>query len=330
MVSVGMPLDAACLLAVALEGIVYGFSVLMFMGTIWSLTYKQRVRGINRPMLAVAILLLVFSTAHIIANIIRAEDGLVKYGVTFPGGPAAWFADPSQKTLAVLHAFYVLQTLLADGVVIYRCYVVWRSLWIIILPSLLWCSVAVTGSCVIYSYLQVSSTSGDFFAAVLGGPTHWVTAFFASTMATNGLSSGLLAYRIWMIERNVSATRTTKGNIMPIVRVLLDAAVLYTVVLFIALICFLLSNNGEEPAVDLITPIISITFYMVLIRIAINRDNRTHTSTNETKLSTLQQYPMQVHISKYTSDDGTQAYGVGNEDQPSTLKEGFRNSSPQP
>ncbi|KAG2142360.1 hypothetical protein DEU56DRAFT_979546 [Suillus clintonianus] len=320
MVSVGMSLDAACLLAMALEGIFYGFSILMFVGTIWTLTYKQRAQDINRPMIVVAILLLIFSTAHIIVNIIHVEHGLVTYRDTYPGGPVAFFADPAQKTLAMLHVFYFLQTLLADGVVIYRCYVVWQSVWIIILPSLLWCSVVVTGICVIYSYLQVTSSSMDFFANLLGGPAHWVTAYFASTMATNGLSSGLLAYRIWMIERNVSATRATKGTMMPIVRVLLDAAVLYTVVLVIALICFLCSNTGEQAAVDMITPIISIAFYMVLIRIAINRQNRTYTSTNETEQSALEQCPMQVHISTYAHDDSTPAYGIGNEDRSSTLK----------
>ncbi|KAG2120369.1 hypothetical protein DEU56DRAFT_865191 [Suillus clintonianus] len=316
-----MPLDTACLLAVILEGIVYGFSILMFMGTIWSLTYKQRMQDINRPMLAVAILLLILSTGHIVANVIRMEDGLVKYRGTYPGGPVAYLADPTQKTLAIMHVFYVLQTLLADGVVIYRCYVVSQSVWVIIIPSLLWCSVAVTGFGAVYSYLQVANYSGDLFANLLGWPAKWVTAFFASTMATNGLSSGLLAYRIWMVERKVSTARGPNGNsMMPIVRVLVDAAILYTVVLVITLILFLCSNNVEELALEMIPSIISIAFYMVLIRIAINRQNRTP-STNETELSTFHQSRMQVDISKYTRNDGTPVYGIGNEDQPSTLKE---------
>jgi hypothetical protein len=53
-----------------------------------------------------------------IVNIIRVEDGLVKYRDTYPGGPVAFFADPSQKTLLILRGLYVLQTMLADGVVV--------------------------------------------------------------------------------------------------------------------------------------------------------------------------------------------------------------------
>lgn len=40
-----------------------GFSVLMFIGTIWALTYNRRMQDINRPFVVVAVLLLNLSTA---------------------------------------------------------------------------------------------------------------------------------------------------------------------------------------------------------------------------------------------------------------------------
>ncbi|KAG2111460.1 hypothetical protein DEU56DRAFT_985335 [Suillus clintonianus] len=312
MASTGIPLDAGSILAVALEGVAYGFSVLMFIGTIWSLTFKQRMQDVSRPISVVAILLFILSTAHMVVTIIRVEDGLVKYRDTYPGGPVAFFADLTQPTMAIQHSLYLLQTLLADGVVIYRCYVVWQSVLIIVLPSMLWCSVAVTGVFVIYTFLQVTNNSTDLFANELGQPGQWVAAFFASTIATNLLSSGLLAYRIWMIERDISTVRATKDTMMPIVRVLVDAAVLYSVVLFTTLICFICSNNGEVVILDMIMPIISITFYMVLIRIAINRKNR-----DPSTIGPLQS--LQIHISQITRNDSASVYGTRNEDQSSIL-----------
>jgi hypothetical protein len=53
-----------------------------------------------------------------VVDIIRVEYGLVKYRDTYPGGPSAFFADVSQDTYVIKHAFYVMQTLLADGVVV--------------------------------------------------------------------------------------------------------------------------------------------------------------------------------------------------------------------
>lgn len=313
-------MDAGSLMAVVLTGILYGFSLLMFMGTMWSLTYKQHVQNISRPIVIVAIMLFLLSTAHIVVCIIRADDALIKYRDTFPGGPGAFFADVTQETYVIKYALYVLQTLLADGVVIYRCYVVCQSVRAIILPTILWCSVVVTGVHAVYGVSQSKSTT-SIFAQELGT---WVMAFLASTIVTNAFSSGLLAYRIWTIERSVARTRASrKGSTMPIVRVLVDAAVLYSVALLTALICFLFSNNGDYVMVDMVMPIISIAFYMVLIRIAINRNHeylstiRMITATEQGYLEQHPMKPLQVHISQFTRSDSTSAYGIETEHQPS-------------
>lgn len=99
-----------------------------------------------------------------IVDIIRVEDGLVKYRDTFRDGPAAFFADVAQVTYVTKDLIFILQTLLGDAVLvcscfsllvrllssqkfifwqkIYRCHVMWQSLWVVIFPSMLWCSSA--------------------------------------------------------------------------------------------------------------------------------------------------------------------------------------------
>lgn len=328
MASGSIPYDTAALMSAVLEGILYGFSVLMFIGTIWASTYKRRMQDINRPTIVVAILLLLTSTTHMIVTIIHVEDGLVKYRDTWPGGPTAFFANMTVETYVIKHALYIFQTVLADGVMVYRCYVLWRSIRVVILPSMLWCGIIVTGTRAVYGNSQATANPGDVFAA---GVENWIIAFFALTLTTNILCSGLLAYRIWMIERAVSKMRATKGTMMQLVRVLVDAAVLYSVVLFSLLLCFVTTNNGESVLTDLVMPVISIAFYMVLLRITINRTNHSFLSsvprvtTDGMEQGALQQYPMkplQVHISTFAHNDSTgSAYNVGNEDQPSTCKE---------
>ncbi|KAG1886846.1 uncharacterized protein F5891DRAFT_148721 [Suillus fuscotomentosus] len=271
----GMPLDAAAIMSTVLEGILYGFSVLMFIGTIWIFTYKKRTRDVNRPIAAVAVFLFLLSTMHIVIDIIQLEDGLVKYRNTFPGGPAAFFADYTQEMYVVKAALSLMQTLLADGVVVYRCYVVWQSVRVVILPCMVWCAVAVCGGFTVYD-LSLASDADSVFTDQAG---HWVTAFIILTFTTNLSSSGLLAYRIWTIERNISTVHTRRG-IRPIVRVLVDAAVLYSAINLSAMVCFALSNNGTYVIGNfLISPTISISFYMVFIRIAINEDTQKFVST---------------------------------------------------
>ncbi|KAG2340514.1 hypothetical protein BDR05DRAFT_937670 [Suillus weaverae] len=309
MASRGMPLDTAAIFSTIMEAILYGFSVLMFVGTIWTLTYKRRIKEINRPIVVVAFMLLILSTAHMIVDIIRIEQGLVTYRDTFPGGPAAFFADVAQVTFVIKNIIYTLQTMLGDGMVIYRCYIVWQSVWVIIIPSLLWFGITVCGACAVYSVSQATSQAGNIFAKATG---QWITAFYAMTLASNLLASGFLAYRIWMMERNVSSIRATKSSMMPIVRVLADAAILYSVTLLSALVCFVEANNGQYVILDMIMPIISIAFYMVIIRMAMKTRNHSYLSTvgmgSETARGTAQQYhmkPMEVHISQITHEDDT-------------------------
>ncbi|KAJ8594709.1 hypothetical protein M405DRAFT_808478 [Rhizopogon salebrosus TDB-379] len=327
MPSLSISQDEAAAISIALEGITYGFSLLMFMATIWTLTYKQRLRDINCPITVVAVALLVLSTAYMVVDIVRTENGFVKYRDTFPGGPAAYFGDVTQPLYVTKYSLLTLQTMVGDGVLIYRCYVLWQSIWIIILPSLLWCSAAVTGILAPYSASQATTNASDIYARAT---SQWVTAYFASTISTNLLGSGLLAYRIWTIERNVSGTRTRKSPTMHILRVLMDAAILYSVALLITLICFVLSNGGDIVMLYMVPSIISIAFYMVLIRIAIRRQDRSYLptihggSTSEMTRGVLRMAPLQVDISQLTHNDRTSAYRPADQDQASPCKADHR------
>ncbi|KAG1744387.1 hypothetical protein EDB19DRAFT_1906613 [Suillus lakei] len=320
-----MSLDTAALMSTALEGILYGFSVLMFIGTIWTLTHKHSMRDANRPVAAAAVLLLILSTAHIILGIVRTEYGLVTYRNTYQGGPAAYFADVSQTTNVIKNSIYVVQTLLGDAVAIYRCYVVWQAAWVIILPSMLWCGVAVTGALSVYGDSQTSSTAVISAEATM----ECMGVFCALTLAANLSSSGLLAYRIWKIERNVSTSRATKVMTTSIMRVIMDAAILYTIALLSTIIGSLCSGSGPFVLIDMLTPIISITFYMVIIRIAIGKSTHSQilnvrggmTSETERGSSQYSMKPMQVHISRSTHTDGTPVYGIWNQNRPPTRKE---------
>ncbi|KAG2129195.1 uncharacterized protein EDB93DRAFT_142652 [Suillus bovinus] len=290
----------------------------MFIGTIWALTYKRRMRDVNRPVAVVVLLLLLVSTAHMVMTIIHIENGLVKYRDTWLGGPPAYFADIAEETYVIKHALYISQTVLADGVMIHRCYVLWRSVRVIILPSLLWCAIIVTGIRAVYVNSQATSNPGDVFAVE---DAKWIISFIASTLTSNLLCSGLLIYRIWKSERRVSKIRVSKSTMMPIVRILMDAAVLYSVMLFGLLICFLVENNGQSVITDIAVPIISITFYMVIIRLATScRHHLPRRTTEEIEQRNMQYQtrPLGVRISQFTQDDSTSTYKVGDEDRPST------------
>lgn len=305
MVSTGIPLDTATIISTALEGVLYGFSVRMFMGTMRALSYRKL--STNRPIAFVAILMLILSTAHLAVDIFRLEDGFVKHRDILPGGPVAFFQDISQPTFVTKNLIYALQTMLGDGVVIYRCYVVWQSVWVIILPSMLWCGSSVAA--LLAPYYASQATGGNIYT---NQTAQWITALFALTLSTNLISSGLLVYRIWTIERKVSLVRATNGTTMPIVHVLVDAAIVYAAALFVVLVCFVCANDAQYILLDMIMPIISIAFCMVLINTTPRKTTPRHLSTmasdaeiNESERN-LQQHPMkplQIYVSQWTQND---------------------------
>ncbi|KAG1735546.1 hypothetical protein EDB19DRAFT_1910619 [Suillus lakei] len=315
--SSNIPLDTASIISTVLEGMLYGFSLLMFIGTSWALFQRNTRRAANRRMVTIACSLLLFSTAHIIIDVIRTEEGLVQQRSTFPGGPIAFFSDVAQWSFVYKNLIYTLQTLVGDGVVIYRCYVVWQSWYIIIIPCMLWCSVAATGAGCVYSISQATVNKENIFAP---GTGPWITSFLAATLFTNLLSTSLLAYRIWSIGRRVTNAALATGLVWPILRVILDAGVLYSLSLLAALICFIAKNHGHYVLLDMIMPIISITFYMVIIRITITKSPSQASEEPSNALSNYlvrrsrgrtsyvdpQRYPMkrmEVHITQLTEHE---------------------------
>jgi hypothetical protein len=94
---------------------------------------------------------------HMASDIKRLYSGLVHFRDTYPGGPPAWFANSNDPSFVFKNAVYGFQTVVGDGVAvriflicslvsltpsqIYRCYMVWRSIWIIIFPVIMWFAV---------------------------------------------------------------------------------------------------------------------------------------------------------------------------------------------
>ncbi|KAJ8469041.1 hypothetical protein ONZ51_g9251 [Trametes cubensis] len=284
-----LTLDLAAVISTTLEGIFYGlppdtlcshddrltknsgFSVFMFGMTLYILQQNSRRldRQVNYRMVAVSWALLICSTAHMIIDIVRVCNGLVYKRDTFPGGPIAFFSSPSENTFIAKNIVYLFQTLLGDGVLIYRCYVVWQSWLIVAFPILLWFWIGIVSAVAIHASATVPAGAGTVFLTRVG---QWITAFYASTLATNFLVSILLGYKIWISNRRTSRIR--QGSLLPVVRVVADAGLLYSATLTAALACFVQKSNGQYIVLDIVTPIISITFYMVIIRVGLAATHR--------------------------------------------------------
>ncbi|KAF8548468.1 hypothetical protein OG21DRAFT_1423003 [Imleria badia] len=267
MSTIDIPLDKAELLSVLLEALLYGFSLLMFGATIWTLLFQRSIHQVNRMMFLVACALLLCSTAHLVIDIIRIMEGFIFYQDSYPGGPIAYFSEVSQWTFLAKNCVFTAQTLIGDSVVLYRCYLVWQSKLVMILPVLLWCAAGGTSTGTLSAYAASRVTQSGVFA---GGLSLWITSFWATALATNLLTTLLLVCRIWYVDRKCARLWShQKAQLKPILHILVDAGAIYSVTLLAALVCFINHSNGQYVILDMVTPIISITFYMVIIRVGL-------------------------------------------------------------
>ncbi|KAK0479178.1 hypothetical protein IW261DRAFT_1564539 [Armillaria novae-zelandiae] len=262
----GISMIAISIVALALEGILYGLSLLMFSKTVYVLVRRRRrdleSRGVSTKMILTACAFGALSTAHMIVDVHHVLSAFIYKNNFLEGGPSAYFSDVSEVGFLLKVSIYSVQTALADAIVMYRCYVVWGSLWAVLIPSIGWSSLVACAVGTIYN-CSLGHQQGVFGHEI----EQWMQVFFVSTLATNITATGLLGYRIWSIDRNTVSHRHGKGNLMPPLQIIIDAGILYSVSLLVAIGCYAAESNGLFVVLDMISPIISVTFYMIIIRI---------------------------------------------------------------
>ncbi|KAM5540155.1 hypothetical protein V8D89_006295 [Ganoderma adspersum] len=288
-----LSLRAAGIFSTTMEGILYGYAVFMFTLAMWILLRDRQKRHVNYYMVFAGCTLMTLATAEMAVNIARVYQGFLSKGPDLTGGPEAYFADVSEATFVIKSCLYNAQTLVLDAVVIYRTYVVWQNFLICILPIVGWLGLLGTDSsffsagavvsdspplaCSIGLNIAIATASshkGDVFAAQTG---QWITAVYALSLATNVSTTMLLAFKIWNVARKSAQYRS--GNIFtPVLRVIIESGAVYSVTITAALISFVVQSNGVYVVLDMISPIISIVFNMLIIRIGLAHDRSLGTS----------------------------------------------------
>ncbi|KAI0776699.1 hypothetical protein BD413DRAFT_442771, partial [Trametes elegans] len=241
-----LDLQEAGVISTSLEAILYGFSIFMFTLTMWIMLRSRRRRQYNSGMILAACSLFVLSTAEMAVNISRVYQGFITVGPRMHGGPAQYFDNVSELTFVVKSCLYNAQTLILDGAVIYRTYVVWQSWLIVIFPMLGWCGLLGTS---LLDSDAWDTHAGNIFAAQTG---RWITSLYALTLTTN-----------------LSSTLRHGGRLMSVLRVVIESGAIYSVTITAALATFVSQSNSVYIILDMISPIITIVFNMIIVRIGI-------------------------------------------------------------
>ncbi|KAK0205923.1 hypothetical protein DFS33DRAFT_543121 [Desarmillaria ectypa] len=262
-------IEAAEFIAIIVESVLYGFAALLISITLWVLTRERSKRELSIVTLVGVCALAILSTLHLVA------DGVYVYqGFIASKGDHTYFLDSTKFTFK--NTVYFLETLLADGILIYRCYIVWQNVLIIAFPILGWIGTVVAGAHTIWSIAGKTGIKNQD-AIFVHQTGQWVVSFYSVALTTNISATFILATKLWIAHRHAveyfgsMSTRTSRSSFYPIILVIVECGALYSLALVTMLTTYLWQSNAAYLVIDLIGQIIPITFSIILLRAALAR-----------------------------------------------------------
>ncbi|KAJ7605451.1 hypothetical protein DFH06DRAFT_1252863 [Mycena polygramma] len=219
----------------------YGIYAVLFCICIYILLRRPQNLG-NVVLLVTAIALFTLSTVQAVLNLILGAADIDNIDIPY---------DNINRAAGII---YGVNNIIADGLVIYRCYIVWdRKVYVIILPLLM---------------LLVTSV----FGVDLQLPSN---PFFALSLATNVIVTALTAGRIWWICRQCrkySTNRTdAQRRCMSTISILVESGVLYsaTVLGYLIVGAFPSTNIVQEPIYEMLTQVMGIAPTLIIVRVGL-------------------------------------------------------------
>jgi len=161
---------------------------------------------------------------------------------------------------------YGVTNIIADGLVIYRCYIVWdRNIRVVILPLLM---------------LAVTSV----FAVDLKLPAN---PYFSLSLATNMVVAALTAGRIWWICRQCrlyskfKLTSAAQKRCASAISIIVESGVLYcaTVLAYLILGAIPSVSIAQEPIFEMLTQVMGIAPTLIIVRVGLGVNTPTLEST---------------------------------------------------
>ncbi|KAJ6536776.1 hypothetical protein DFH09DRAFT_1178709 [Mycena vulgaris] len=290
------------------EGVIYGFFICIFsLSLAVNLGTSKRQSAHSRAMFIVGIITFILATVHISINCMRMMRGYVDHSALL-GGPVGYLGILSQWDHVFKNVIYATQSIVGDSVAVYRCWVLWnRNFYVVCIPFFMVFGSAVSGymTCAIFTKIQAGSTVFD------GSLDAWVKTFYSLAVAQNIITTALMAWRIAVAEQQASSYRIGKGNLTPILRILIESAALYLVAELILLVLYASNSNLQFIALEAITPIVGITFNAITIRITLRSQSSSSASGSgdqvaDSRHPTIGHIPLRhiaVNITKVTDYD---------------------------
>ncbi|KAI9452642.1 hypothetical protein BJY52DRAFT_1124203 [Lactarius psammicola] len=290
--------DMAALTGFACEALAYGVHCVLFALSVIMLVKRKRTdRNINTFITIANVFLFLICTAHFLIEFHHFYTTLQSTGVHD-------FAAET-KPLVGADIFISLADLIGEGILIYRCWIIWgKNYFIVIIPSLC----AVGGfACVaeaVHLLLGINPSAPVAPASLV--PI--ITAGYVLTLVTNVLVTVLIVLRIWYLSparnpqlRGISTPSRTSRHAIDI---MVESGVLYVVTQIIFVVLFAIRHPAQAIIAVIAVQIYGIVPTLIIIRATYGPPG-VYSIQRDTGVSWGSPAPVQVGYSSNTFIDGT-------------------------
>ncbi|EPQ53126.1 hypothetical protein GLOTRDRAFT_111863 [Gloeophyllum trabeum ATCC 11539] len=277
-----------------LATLLYGVYGVLFLASLYTFLRKEMTNG--KGLLVVNILLFVSCTAQWACNFL--EPLLLSEDPDEDPEYQLWMnAYVANVMIAVVYASNTASNVLADGLLIWRCYTIWgarRS--IIVLPLLLLLGEAASGIVTFVPYAVGTQIGYDV------GPeghrpkqlirklnriaTRANTAYWATSFTINMMMTLLIGGRIWWITRDIDKLfgRSHKKGYIRAILIVVESGAVYSVLLLLSVVSTALvdgpfGQNAQNVLASISGQVVGIfpTAILVLVGLGLTSDNATNT-----------------------------------------------------
>ncbi|KAJ6620503.1 hypothetical protein B0H10DRAFT_2021828 [Mycena sp. CBHHK59/15] len=288
----------------------------LFFTTLYAMIFKRTARAANIAVYFAVIAMYILATIHVATRWFLVKTAFIDHG----DSPAATllFLLRNPLWLGVLPAIALTtNTLVADSVLIWRCWTVWNQNFIvIILPVLCTISGAVLG------FLSVAEQARYIINPSLDRHTFvdFATPYFALSLVTTLLATLMIILRILMMTKFSPGIAKGYGNVIEIV---VESAALYSITLIVFL-PFLVSgsfNDGYPQAILVQMTGIAPTLIVARVSFGLARPDETWAEQTNSFFfgSNTQAAPTQIHLSGIPASTSSNVAGETKPDGSQTV-----------
>ncbi|OSC98586.1 hypothetical protein PYCCODRAFT_1439097 [Trametes coccinea BRFM310] len=176
------------------NAILYGVELVLYflsVRIIW--TSRDRRSSDHRFFLCFSTGLLLMITIYVAVQAVFGQEMWI-VNADYPGGSAAYLAEYAAVWYQTLgSAASIVLNLMSDGLLIYRCYIVWGDIRVILFPALLYLATAALG--ILTCYVS-GSPNADFF---VGKAQQVALSYSSVVIGLNVIVSTLICARIFFL-----------------------------------------------------------------------------------------------------------------------------------